>query len=129
MIMKENAAKLVSAALTGKDGVEVTVAGRSYVIPPPTIRRIAGAGFYLADFGEEKTVTDAVHEFMMMEDWARALSIFITGDENLADELSEGTLEEVLDGVDKAVSLIGVQNFSKLSLLAKNVKGAIAKQR
>lgn len=127
--MKENAAKLVSAALTGTDGEQITVAGQSYVIPAPTIKRIAGAGLYLSDFGEEKTVTDAVHEFVLMDGWARALSWFINGDESLAEELSEGTLEEVLEGVDKAVSLIGVQNFPRLSLLARNVKEAIAKQR
>lgn len=127
--MEKDAAKLVSSALLGKDADTVEVGGHTYTIPAPTIKRIAGAGYYLSDFGSEKDVKDIVREFMLFDEWAKALSWFIAGDESLADKLSEGTLEEILNGIDKAVAMIGIGNFSTLSTLARNVKMTIAKQK
>jgi len=127
--MEKDATKLVAAALLGKDTDTVEVGGHSYTIPAPTIKRIAGAGFYLSDFGSEKDIKDVVREFMLFDELAKALSWFITGDESLSDKLSEGTLEELLNGIDKAVTLVGIGNFSRLSTLARNVKMTIAKQK
>ena len=43
----EKASKIVSAAVLGKDFETVFVNGKAYVIHPPTIHKIAGAGYYL----------------------------------------------------------------------------------
>lgn len=60
---------------------------------------------------------------------SRALSFFIQGDESLYDELSQGTLDEVVEALAIAVSMISVENFFKLSALAKNVALLTAKQK
>lgn len=125
----ENGAKLVADALLGLDSKEIKVADKIYTIKPPTIKRIVGAGRYLADFGDEKEVSDIVQEMGVMDNVAKALSWFIKGDESIAEELAEGTLAEVMSGIEVALQLIDVRNFTMLSTLSRNVKKMIAKQR
>ncbi len=125
----ENAAQMVAAALLGKDSVNVRIAGTTYKITPPTIKQIAGAGYWLSDFGEEETDADFVGELKSVDKVAKAVSWLIRGDEELEEELKEGTLGELLQAVTAAMSMIGIQNFAMLSTLAKNVKMLIAKQR
>ena len=43
--------------------------------------------------------------------------------------LYHGTFDELVDAIDTAYSLISVENFTRLSTLAKNVASLIAKQR
>lgn len=126
-----NAVELVSQALLGTDKESILVNGKEYYIAPPTIKRIVGAGQHLARFGDEniESPEEYIREMVQMISWSKALSWFIKGDESLADELSEGTLAEVLAGVETAIRLIDLQNFIRLSVLAKNVKMLIAKQR
>lgn len=116
----DNGAKLVSSAILGLDWKNVLVGGRVYTISPPTIKRIAGAGLWLS-------VDD--HAFKDIGNVTKALSWFIQGDESLAEELSDGTMEEVVAALEVAVSMIGTQNFSKLSTLAKSVQRLIATPR
>ena len=54
----EKASKIVSAAVLGKDFETVFVNGKAYVIHPPTIHKIAGAGYYLSDLKDGITVMD-----------------------------------------------------------------------
>lgn len=124
-----NAAKMVSAALLGKDSETVKIAGIAYKIKSPTIKKIAGAGYWLADFGEEAKETDYIGELKSVDKVAKAVSWFIQGDEELEEELKKGTLGELLQALTAAMSMIGIQNFAMLSTLAKNVKMLIAKQR
>ena len=46
--MEQEGAKIVSSAILGMDFKVVVVAGKSYVIAPPTIKRLAGAGYWLS---------------------------------------------------------------------------------
>lgn len=124
-----NAAKLVAASLLGNDGEVISIGGKTYTITPPTIKKIVGAGYYLADLGDFENVTDVMEKFKEFEKMAKALSWFIKGDESLSGELTNGTLTEVVNGIDAAVRLMDVGNFIRLSTLSKNVERLIAKQK
>ena len=68
----------------------------------------------------------------MMKDMgnaAHALSYLINGDDSLFDELSHGTVEEVVNALKEGLSLISVENFMTLSVSARNVANLIAKQK
>ena len=54
----ENGARLISSALIGLDGETVVVNGKAYFVLPPTIKKIAGAGYYITKYGGEKTIGD-----------------------------------------------------------------------
>lgn len=125
----KSAAKVVSSAILGMDFEAIIVNGKSYVIMPPTIHKIAGAGYYLSDLGDFESVRELLMSLSDIKDASKALSWLIQGDESLSEDLSMGTMKEVVNGLEIALSLISVENFMKLSLLAKNVRNLTAKQK
>lgn len=127
--MENNAAKIVSSAIIGMDFKAVVVNGRSYVIMPPTIKKIAGAAYWLSDIQEAKTLKEMFMSINNAEALAHALSWFINGNDDLSDELAKGTQDEVIEGLEAAYSLISTQNFIKLSILARNVANLTANPR
>ena len=126
---KKKASKLVSAAILGLDGETVIVAGRAYYVSPPTIKKIAQAAYYLSDVQEATTLRDLFVSMGEIKGACSALSCFIAGDDSLADELANGTMEEVITALETAYNLASVENFFKLSALARNVANLTAKQR
>lgn len=126
---RRNAAKIVSAAIIGLDGETVVIAGRAYHILPPTIKRLAQAAYYLSDMGEAETLRGLLMSVGNPEPLCNALSCLIRGDESLRDELMEGTMDEVAEAMEVAYSLASVENFWKLSALARNVASLTARQR
>ena len=122
-------AQIVSASIIGADFVNVMVNGRCYTVFPPTVHKLAGAGMFLSDFGDEQTVRDVISSVNDSEKLAHAFSWLVQGHDELFDELSHGTFDELVDAIDTAYSLISVENFTRLSTLAKNVASLIAKQR
>lgn len=122
-------AKIVSDAITGNDFRVVVVNNKSYVINPPTIHKIAGAAGYLSNVGKMETLEDILLSMKATPNASYALSWFIGGNDDLFEELSKGTFEENVDALLVALSLISVENFMKLSALAKNVALLTAKQR
>ncbi|WP_330940870.1 hypothetical protein [Bacteroides sp. MSB163] len=127
--MEKNASKIINAAVLGKDFETVFVNGNVYVIYPPTIHKIAGAGYYLCDLKEAVTVMDMLRSLKDVEMASRALSWLIQGDENLCEELSAGTFDEVVEALATGLSMVSAENFYKLSVLAKNVATLTAKER
>lgn len=127
--MEENATRMVSSAVLNIDFKTVVVNGKAYVIKPPTIHKIAGAGYYLSGFGECKTVIDMLRSLKDIDAASRALSFLIQDDEWLYDDLSQGTFDEVVEALAIGISMISVENFYKLSALAKNVALLTAKQK
>lgn len=113
----------------GKDFETVFVGGKSYVIFPLTIHKIAGAGYYLSDLKDSGTVMDMIRSLKDVETASRALSWLIQGDENLYEELSRGTFDEVVEALATGISMISAENFCKLSVLARNVALLTAKQQ
>lgn len=124
-----NAAKIVNSSIIGSDFKTIVVNDKSYIISPPTIHRIAGAGYYLANFPECNTLHDILVSLKDMDNAAHALSWFIKGNDSLFDELLKGTFNEIVEGLEIAFSLISAENFYKLSILAKNVQNLTAKQK
>ena len=127
--MEQNAAKIVSSAILGMDFKVVIVNGKSYIVTPPTIKKIAGAAYWLSDVKDGKNIKELLASINNVEPLAHALSWFIQGNDSLFEELSNGTLNEVIDGLESAYSLLSTKNFLRLSVLAKNVAGLTAKQR
>lgn len=124
-----NAAKIVNSSIISSDFKTIVVNNKSYIISPPTIHRIAGAGYYLANFPECNTLHDILVSLKDMDNAAHALSWFIKGNDSLFDELLKGTFNEIVEGLEIAFSLISAENFYKLSILAKNVQNLTAKQK
>lgn len=124
-----NAAKIVNSSIIGSDFKTIVVNNKSYIISPPTIHRIAGAGYYLANFPECNTLHDILVSLKDMDNAAHALSWFIKGNDSLFDELLKGTFNEIVEGLEISFSLISAENFYKLSILAKNVQNLTAKQK
>lgn len=121
--------KIITSAILGLDGETVTINDKAYYIKPPTIKRIAGAGYCFSRYGGEETIGEYLRGISDIKELCRALSWFITGDQSLTDELSEGTLDEIVKGIEVAVSLISVENFIKLSALTRSVSSVIASPR
>lgn len=127
--MENSAAKIVSSAILGMDFKVVIVNGKSYVIAPPTIKKLAGASYWLSDIKDGNSIRELLISINNIDSLAHALSWFIQGNDNLYEELSNGTLDEVVDGLDTAYSLLSVKNFLKLSTLVRNVTSLTANQR
>ena len=127
--MEQNAAKIVSSAILGMDFKVAIVNGKSYIVTPPTIKKIAGAAYWLSDVKDGKNIKELLASINNVEPLAHALSWFIQGNDSLFEELSNGTLDEVIDGLESAYSLLSTKNFLKLSVLAKNVASLTARQR
>lgn len=123
------AAILVSEAITGKDFIPIIVNGKMYRVNPPTIHKIAGASAYLSVLEDNKDIVGVISSLKDISVASRALSWFIEGNDSLEQELSNGTLEEVLYGLTAAYSLISVENFTMLLDLAKNVANLTARQK
>lgn len=123
------AAKIVNGAILGMDYKTVTVNGKVYVIYPPTIKKLAGAGYYLSNINDGVTLKDVISSLGDMEMAAHALSWLMQGNDSLFDEFINGTFEEIVDALETAYSLISTQSFLKLSGLAKNVVNLTAKQK
>lgn len=124
--MEQNAAKIVSSAILGMDFKVVIVNGKSYIVTPPTIKKIAGAAYWMSDLEDAKTTNEMKSRITNM---SHALSWFIQGDDSLYEELIEGEYHEVKQALDTAYSLLSPEDFSELSVLAKNVARLAAKQR
>ena len=124
----EKGADLVSKAILGLESQTIVVNGKPYFLKPPTIKRVAGAALCLSSFDGE-SFTDMLSMMKDIEGAAKALSWFVVGDESLAEELSNGTLAEVVEGLTKAISMLGIEDFQKLSGLSKSVRRLIANQK
>lgn len=126
------AAKVISSAILGTDVAVFTVNSKRYVVHPPTIHQLTGAISHLCevDLKDGATMKDILLALRdTPEACANALSWFVSGDDSLSDELLGGTFEEVVNGLEKALSLISTQVFLKAVNLAKNVASLAAKPK
>ncbi len=126
--MEHDGARIVSSAILGMDFKVVVVNGKSYIVSPPTIRKLAGAGYWLSGI-QGGTIKDVLLSKENPEAFVHALSWFIQGDDSLFDELSEGTCQEISQALDEAYSLVSVENFIGLLGLARNVANLTAKPK
>lgn len=125
----QDGARMIASAIIGMDYRLIVVNDKSYIIMPPTIAKIAGASFWLTDLSDGTTLKEILSTLSKTESLAKALSWFINGDESLAEELAQGKLSEVMDGIEAAFSMIEAENFIKLSALQKSARLLIAKPK
>lgn len=123
------ASKLVTDAILGDDAVTIWVNGKTYYVPSPTVIRLVKAAKYLNSVEGGNTFGEVLDMMRNLKDACKALSIFIQGDENLSDELSEGRPHEIAMGLQSAYSLISIKDFQMLSTLARSVARMIANPR
>ena len=122
-------ARLVAGAIVGLDYRTIFVNDKSFIIEPPTIAKIAGATFWLRDMGDGKTLREIIMSLSKSENLTRALSWFIQGNEDLSEELTKGTMDEIVNGIEVAFSMIEAQNFMKLSALQRSASLLVAKPK
>ncbi len=128
-LLHMNAAKLINGAILGMDYRTIIVNGKTYAVSPPTIHKIAGAGYYLSHVQSGETILECLQSLNTIDEAAKALSWLIKGDESLTKDLSKGSFSEIVNGLDIALSLISTQDFFKLLGLVRNVTGLTAKQK
>ena len=126
--MEQEGAKIVSSAILGMDFKVIMVNGKSYTVTPPTIKKLAGAGYWLSSIKGD-TIKEVFLSKENPEAFAHALSYMIQGDDRLFDELSNGTDTEIREALDEAYSMVSVRNFTELLDLARNVTSLIAKPK
>ncbi len=127
-IMLNEGARIVTSTILGMDFKSVTIAGKLYTIAPPTMKKIAGAGYWLSGM-EGDTIKDVIMSGENINAFVHALSWFIQGDDSLFDELSQGDEKEIKKALSEAYSLLSVEDFIGLSGLARNVVSLIAKPK
>lgn len=120
--------KVMAGAIVGADYRRVVINGKSYVVKPPTIHRLAGAAYWLSDVKVGDSVAELLRNLGHIGHLCKALSWFVTGDESLADELAEGKVDEIVEALDTAFMLVGTQDFIKLSALLRSARALTAKQ-
>lgn len=124
-----SAAKIVNSAVLGMDFHAVVIGGKSYIIMPLTIHKIAGIGYYLSEMGAGNSIEDMINDMANMGNVAHALSFAINGDDSLFDEFINANMNEVISALELAFSTISAQDFLKLSTLARNVQSLTAKPK
>lgn len=121
-----DATKLVAGEILGYNGKTVIVNSRVYTIDSPTIKKLCGAAYYLSSNKDCNSLSEMLSSLAKSEQLCRALSWLINGDESLAEELSEGTLDEIVEALCVGFELISLENFLKLSSLAKSAASLTA---
>ena len=123
------AAKLVSSAIVGADFEVIDINGKAYVLKPPTINRIAGAVARLSKLAlpDSATLKDMLCNQEDATEYAMALSFLIQENYELADELSHGTFEEVVNGLVTAFDMISAKSFSTAASLTRSASVLVAK--
>lgn len=118
----EHAARLVTDAIIGNDFKTIVVNNNPYTIYPPTINKMSGAISCLSvlNIPESGTFKEMLMLCKDMGAFSKALSWVIKGDDSLSDELSQGTHEEVVDGLNVAFSLIPAKVFRTAVNLMKS---------
>lgn len=128
-IIDNDGAKIVAAAILGYDFRRIVVNDRTYTVKPPTIHKLVAATYWLTEVQDAETIKGTLLTLNSLDNVCKALSCLIQGEEALWEELSQGTLEEVVDGLVSGFDLVDMQNFLKLSALMKSARRLIAKQK
>lgn len=126
---KKDGAKMIASAILGLDYKMVIVNDKSYIMEPPTIAKIAGATYWLCEYGDGKTLRDILMSLSKAENLTKALSWMIQGDDRLSEELAQGSLTEVVAGIEAGFSMIEATNFMRLSALQRSARLLVAKPK
>ena len=108
--MNNQAAKTVSDALLGLDFMNVEIGGMVYTIKPPTIKIICRVIHHFSNIGMTgDNVMEAIKELPEIAgDMLKGISCFICGSEELAENLENGTFEEVRNALEVCFSMMDI---------------------
>lgn len=124
-----DATKLVTGEMLGMNGKRIVIAGKSYVIQPPSIKKLCGAAYYLTDCEDADTLKGVLLSISNLDNTCKALSWLVNGDEELTEEFKEGTLDEIVEGICVGLDMLSVENFIRLSSSVRSVRTLTAKQK
>ena len=101
-----------------------------YTIKPPTIKIICRAIHHFSNIGMTgDNVMEAIKELPeATEDMLKGISCFICGSEELADNLENGTFEEVRNALEVCCSMMDISAFQCVSPM-RNVSMLAAKPK
>lgn len=101
-----------------------------YTIKPPTIKIICRAIHHFSNIGMTgDNVMEAIKELPEITgDMLKGISCFICGSEELADNLENGTFEEVKDALEVCFSMMDISVFQCVSSM-RNVSMLAAKPK
>jgi hypothetical protein len=125
------ASKLIADAIIGADYILVEVNGKMYPVEQPVAKRLAGAVSCISnlDMQDAGTLKDMLLSAKDCSAYARALSWFIKGNEELTDELMEGKYAELVDALAAIFDMISIAPFVKAASLTKNASLLVAKPK
>lgn len=120
-------ADIVSKALLGVEACTIVIKGKPYFVKPFTVKQIAGIGLSLSGFDNDgNTLSDLLKAMTDTEGAAKALSYAVAGDESKYEEFLQAPFGEVVEALEKCLSLINIQDFQRLSGLSRSVRLLIA---
>ena len=124
------ASKIVSDALLGMDFKNVEIGGVVYTIKPPTIKVICRAIHHFSNVGMEgDNIVEAIKVLPeVIEDMLKGISCFICGSEELAENLENGTFEEIRNALEVCFSMMDISAFQCVSSM-KNVSMLAARPK
>ena len=124
------ASKIVSDALLGMDFKNVEIGGVVYTIKPPTIKVICRAIHHFSNVGMEgDNIVEAIKVLPeVIEDMLKGISCFICGSEELAENLENGTFEEIRNALEVCFSLMDISAFQCVSSM-RNVSMLAARPK
>ena len=123
-----DAVDIVSSAVLGVDVQTIPIGNKVYLAHPPTIRKIVGAGRFLGGF-EKIDSAKSLLEALNSDNLAHALSWLLEGNDSLAEEFKDADVNELALGTVTCLDMLTPQNFMTLSVLARNVRKLIARQK
>lgn len=102
-----------------------------YPVAQPVVKRLAGAVSCISDLDMQDagTLKDMLLSAKDCSAYARALSWFIKGNEELTDELMEGKYAELVDALAAIFDMISIAPFAKAASLTKNASLLVAKPK
>ena len=103
----------MSDALLGMDFKNVEIGGVVYTIKPPTIKVICRAIHHFSNVGMEgDNIVEAIKVLPeVIEDMLKGISCFICGSEELAENLENGTFEEIRNALEVCFSMMDISAF------------------
>ena len=124
------ASKIVSDALLGMDFKNVEIGGVVYTIKPPTIKVICCAIHHFSNVGMEgDNIVEAIKVLPeVIEDMLKGISCFICGSEELAENLENGTFEEIRNALEVCFSMMDISAFQCVSSM-RNVSMLAARPK
>lgn len=124
------AANTIANAVLGEDGKVVILAGKAYILEPPTIATICRAITYLSNVDRTSTGEEHLERVKAdLENMLKGLSVFIFSDPERYKEIEGASLAELKEALTTVVKIISAEDFFVCAALAESVARMAATQK